>query len=91
MLASAVQPDVVPGWVTVNACPPTVMVPVRDELEPLAATAYETEPLPLPLPEVTVSHAELLVADQEHPEEVLTAKLPLPPEAPEEALAGARE
>ena len=46
---------------TVNVCPATVNVPVRDEVVELAWMLNAVVPLPLPLPpEVTVMNDELL-------------------------------
>lgn len=37
-----------PAWVTVKVSPPIVSDPVRDTLDVFAATAYDTDPFPLP-------------------------------------------
>jgi hypothetical protein len=51
--------------VTVNVLPAIVMVPVRDDVDVLAATLKATVPLPVPLaPLVIASQAALLVAVQ---------------------------
>jgi hypothetical protein len=69
-----------------------VIVPVRDEIEVLAATVNATVPLPLPeAPLVTVIHAALLVAVQAQPLVVVTAMVELSPAAGEFQLAGAIE
>jgi hypothetical protein len=66
-----------------------VIVPVRDEVEVLAATVNATVPLPLPdAPLVTVIHAALLVADQAQPLVVVTAIVELSPLAGEFRLTG---
>jgi hypothetical protein len=57
-----------------------VSVPVRVLDDALAATAYATVPLPVPLlPDVIVIHETLLVAVQLQPVVVMTLALPLPP------------
>jgi hypothetical protein len=64
------------AWVTVTVWPATVSVPVRGEVAGFAAIEKFTAPFPLPLaPEVTVSHAALLVAVQVQPAAVVTAVL----------------
>jgi hypothetical protein len=66
-------------WVTVNVRPAIVRVPLRAAPE-FEATLNRTVPLPLPLlPCVIVSQGALLVADQAHPAEALTATSPVPP------------
>jgi hypothetical protein len=81
-----------PAWVTVKVWPATVSVPVRDDVEVLAATVNATEPLPLPdAPLVTVIHAALLLAVQAQPLVVVTAIVELSPAAGEFQLAGAIE
>jgi hypothetical protein len=81
-----------PAWVTVKVWPATVSVPVRDEVDVLAATVNATVPLPLPeAPLVTVIHAALLVAVQAQPLVVVTATVELSPAAGEFQLAGAME
>jgi hypothetical protein len=66
--------------VTVTVWPATVSVPVRVDEPPLAATSYETVPLPDPLdPDVIVIHDALLVAVQLQPAAVVTSTLALPP------------
>jgi hypothetical protein len=65
-------------------------VPVRDEVDVLAATVNPTLPLPLPdAPLVTVIHAALLVAVQAQPLVVVTATVELSPAAGEFQLVGA--
>jgi hypothetical protein len=69
-----------------------VIVPVRDEVEVLAATVNATVPLPLPdAPLVTVIQAALLVAVQAQPLVVVTATVELSPAAGEFRLTGAIE
>ena len=64
-----------------NACVAIVNVPTRLAPE-LAATEYETVPLPTPeVPAVTVMKVELFVTLQEQPAEVTTLNVPDP--APE--------
>ena len=61
------QPTAAAACVTVNVWPATVMVPVR-ALPGFAATLNATDPFPVPLaPEVTVTHATLLLAVQAQP------------------------
>ena len=51
---------------------------MRDAVAGLAATLYETVPLPLPLaPAVTVIHAALLVAVHAQPAPAVTVTVPL--------------
>lgn len=72
-----VQVDVL--WVTVNVCPPAVIVPVRDEVE-LAAMVKAIDPEPDPLaPDVIVIQAALLTAVQPQPVVVVMATEPVPP------------
>src|SRR5256885_5972296 len=67
-----------PACVTVNVCPPIVIVPVRDELQVLRLTLRLPVPLPLPLsPALIVSQASLLVAVQLQPVPAVTATLPV--------------
>src|SRR5687768_6964613 len=64
--------------VSVKVWPAMVIVPVREDVELLAATEYETVPLPVPAaPAVIVIHAALLVADHGHVPTALTATLPV--------------
>ncbi len=66
--------------VTVNAWPPTVIVPDRPSVEVFAATVYETEPLPMPDDDV-VSHAASLVAVHGQFDCVITLNVPdMPPD-----------
>ncbi len=67
---------------TVNVTPAIVSVPVRDEVEVLAATLNVTAPLPEvfgPPPAVTVIHDALLVADQEQSVGIVTDTTRVPP------------
>jgi hypothetical protein len=75
-----VSVQVMPAWVTVNVCPATVSVPVRDEVDPLAAKLKPTDPFPDPdAPDVTVSQPVLLLtAVHEHPAAAVTATVPVP-------------
>jgi hypothetical protein len=75
-----VSVQVMPAWVTVNVCPATVSVPVRDEVDPLAAKLKPTDPLPDPeAPDVTVSQPVLLlIAVHEHPAAAVTETVPVP-------------
>jgi hypothetical protein len=78
-----------PACVTVNVLPPTVSVPVRGAVAVLAATAYVTEPLPLPAaPALMVIHASLLVAVHAQPVDAVTATVPVPAAAVTLADAG---
>lgn len=69
---------------TVNFCPPMIMVPVLLPSAVLEEILYETVPLPvLLLPAVTVIHESFLVAVQEQVlDDGVTATLP---KAPNEA------
>jgi hypothetical protein len=77
--------------VTVNVCPPAVIVPLR-ATPVLAATVNCTCPLPVPLaPDVMASHAALLLAVQAHPAPAVTVN---DPDAPPDGTvwpAGASE
>jgi hypothetical protein len=65
----------------VKVCPP--IVSVADLAAPVVAAAENfTSPLPFPLdPDVIVSQDALLVAVHAHPDPVVTATVPEPPEA----------
>jgi hypothetical protein len=70
--------------VTVNVCPPIERLPVRAAPVPLAPTVYwmVAGPVPLVLPELTVSHdGESVVAVQLHPGAESIVTLPGPPAA----------
>ena len=72
----------------VNVFPTTLNDAVRAE-PVLAATLYERVPLPLPVdPDVMVAHVTPVDALQEQPLVVLTAILPVPPLAVNDALDG---
>jgi len=79
----------VPACVTVNVCPATVSVPVRELVPVFAAALKVTDPLPVPLaPAVTVSQVAVLVAVQVQPAAAVTAVDPDPPEVGTVALVG---
>ena len=64
-------------------------VPLRCVVVPLAATAYKTAPLPLPLaPDVIVNQAALLVAVQAQPAADVTVTVPFDAAPPTDTLAG---
>jgi hypothetical protein len=72
-----------------NVFPPTLIVPVRDDVAELGATEYTTVPLPLPLPpEVMVMKLSLLTAVQSQSFIVVTEMLPEPPLAGKLLLVG---
>ena len=82
------EADVAAACVTVTVWPAMVRVPER-AAPVLAAALNATEPFPLPLaPEVTVSHAALLLAVQAQPVPLDTVTVPVPPAAAIEALLG---
>src|SRR4051812_37446940 len=62
------------------------MVAVRAAPFGFAATEYDTLPLPMPVPEETVSHESLLVADQAQPVSAKSWKLPVEAAVPGRAL-----
>ena len=64
---------------TVNVCPPTVIVPVRCTVVMLGATLNVTVPLPDPVALVIVIQLTLLDAVQAQPLAVVTLNEPLPP------------
>ena len=70
-----------PAWVTVNVWSPIVSVAVRAMALVFAVAAKFTVPGPEPPPEVTVSHAALLVAVQEQPPEDSTPTEPVAADA----------
>jgi hypothetical protein len=79
----------VPSWLTVNVCPPTVMVPARGVEVVFAATVNVTVPLPDPLaPPVTLIQLALLVAVQAHADPAAIEIEPLPPDAGTDCEAG---
>jgi hypothetical protein len=73
--------------VTVYDCPAIVSVAVR-EAPVLAATATVTDPLPVPLPPVTVIHAGAPLVVHAHPAVVVTATVVEPPAAVGLSLVG---
>jgi hypothetical protein len=78
-----------PDWVTVNVSSPMVTVPVRDEVPVLAATEYDTLPLPDPLaPPVRLIQLAFDDAVQAQPLPAVTATLPVVAAAPTLRLAG---
>jgi hypothetical protein len=68
-----------------------VIVPVRGDVDALAATLNPIVPAPEPWPDVTVNHAALLVAVQEQLAAALTPTLPVPPAAGTDWAAGTSE
>ena len=72
-----------PLCVTVSVVPAIVSVPVRGVVAVLAATLYDTVPLPVPLlPAVTVIHVVLLLTPvQAQPPVVVTVAVCEPPAA----------
>ena len=78
-----------PCWVTVNVCPPTVIVPMRCVAPVFAATVKPTEPFPLPdAPLVTVIQETLLAAVQAQPVPAVTESVALSPAAGDVRLTG---
>ena len=78
-----------PSCVTEKGWPAIVSVPARDCTPVLAATLYDTRPLPLPLaPDEMLSHPALLEAAHAHPVVVLTSTSPLPPPLGADAPVG---
>ena len=65
-----------PLWLTVKVWPATVNVPLR-AVRVAADALYCTSPLPLPDPEVMVSHVALLDAVHPQPAPLVTATLPV--------------
>jgi hypothetical protein len=62
-----------PSCVTVSVLPAIVRVPVRGDVDALAAIAYVVVPLPVPLaPAVIVSHPALLTAVHAQPVPAVT-------------------
>jgi hypothetical protein len=71
------------AWLTVNVLPPTVSVPLRDEVNAFAPTLNDAVPLPEPLaPAVTVIHPALLTVVHAQPVAAETVVDPEPPAAP---------
>jgi hypothetical protein len=81
------------AWLTVNVCPPIVIVPARVAAFGLAAALKLTVPLPLPLaPAVTVNQPVLLLtAVHEHPVGEVTVVEPVPPAATTDCDVGVNE
>lgn len=76
-------------WVTVNVFPPTVTVPVREEVLELIEAEKFTLPFPLPLlPERIEIQPAVLEAFQEHPLGAVTAIVPVPPLEPKDWPVG---
>ena len=73
---------------TVNTRPAIVSVPVRAKVLVLGATVKLAEPLPEPLPPVTVIQAVPFTTVHEQPADVVTAVDTLPPAAGTDWLAG---
>ena len=73
----------------VNVNPATISAPDRGPGESFAPADQATIPLPDPLaPEVTVTHEAVLDAVHEHPPDVATLTVPVPPAAGVVALRG---
>jgi hypothetical protein len=86
--------QLIPACVTVNVRPAMVSVPVRDEVDVLAATLNVTPALPLvfgPAPDVIVIHETLLDADHEQSAGIVTETTRLPPVAGSESLVDESE
>jgi hypothetical protein len=79
-----------PACVTVNVCPPTVIVPVRLALPVFAAALNDTVPVSEPLAELVIQLAPL-VAVQLQPAIVVTVKEPVPPAAGTDCETGESE
>ena len=78
--------------VTVNVCPPAVIVPVRDVVAEFAATLNVTVPFPDPLaPPVIVIHVALLAAVHAQPLPLVTVNEPVPPPATTDSDTGETE
>jgi hypothetical protein len=79
-VAEIVSVQVIPACVTVKVLPAIVNVPVRDEVDVVAAKLKLTDPLPDPdEPAVTVSQPVLLLtAVHEHPAAAVTETVPVP-------------
>src|SRR5438067_1472508 len=80
--------EAAPAWVTVNACPAMLSVPVRELVLVLAATDHVTVPLPVPLAGVQLSQAALLDGVQAQPVPPATLSVPLLAAEPGAALPG---
>ena len=75
---------VLAGGVFAGVIGPQLVIATKDLWPPLfAATAYPTEPLPMPdVPEVGVIQLALLTAVHPHVDTAVTATVPVPPLAP---------
>ena len=79
-VGDTVNEHVAAACVTVTACPLTVTVPVRGDVEVFGAATRPIAPLPEPLPpEAIVSHVAVVDAVQVHP---LAAVTPIDAEPP---------
>src|SRR5207302_7440352 len=88
-LSSAGPPAAAAACETVNVCPAILRVAVRRLALVLAATDQLTDPPPVPLAGVQVSHAgALLEGVQVQVEAEVTVNVPLPPAAATDAVAG---
>lgn len=81
-------PGFCPSCFTVNAWPATVMVPLRELLEVLAATVYPMELVPLPFAFDGVSQVALLLAVHAQLPAALSVNDPVPPACFTVALLG---
>lgn len=80
-----------PAWVTTKTCPPTEIVPVREDPPVFGATLNATVPGPEPLaaPAIVI-HAVLLDAVHAQPAPVVIETVPLPPVTGTDWLEGDR-
>src|SRR5437773_12440396 len=84
--------NVQPAWATLSVRPATAIVPLRGLAAPLGATVYVIVALPAPVPvAVTVIQSAWLAASQPQSPAVVMVRLPSPPSASKESLAGAVE
>src|SRR5262245_41194559 len=78
-----------PACAIVNGWPPIIRVPVRERLDALADTAYDTDPSPVPFaPLVIVIHESADEAVHAHPPNAATATEPVVAAAGTEAPEG---
>ena len=78
-----------PACTTVKIKPAKVTLVVLEAASVLAETEYVTVPLPVPFaPEVIVTHDATLAVVQLQVLEVVTVRLPVPPAAVNDVLAG---
>jgi len=78
-----------PACVIITVWPAIVRTPERGTVAVFCATAYCTEPLPVPLAgAVTVIQGEELAAVQAQPAAAVTATLPVEAAAPTDAVVG---